>query len=223
MTVTLITLTDPRAPASEAYRTLRTNLTFSSLEKPLTTLLVTSPAPDEANTKSLAVANLAVTFAQGGRKTILVDCDLRRPTQHTLWNIANDKGLSNFVLEGTPAPEGAAPPLVAAAGVPDLWILPSGPLPPIPADLISSRKMDEAIAKLKPHADIVLFDAPPVISVTDAALLASRLDGVLLVLNAGHTRRDHTAQAKELLDKIKVRIVGTVLANAATDSSVKGY
>jgi len=217
MTITLITLTDPRASASEAYRTLRTNLTFSSLEKPLTTLLVTSPAPDEANTKSLAVANLAVTFAQGGRKTILVDCDLRRPTQHTLWNIANDKGLSNFVLEGT------EPPLVAATGVPDLWILPSGPLPPIPADLISSRKMDEAINKLKPLADIVLFDAPPVVSVTDAALLASRLDGVLLVLNAGHTRRDHTAQAKELLDKIKVRIVGTVLANAATDSSMKGY
>lgn len=217
MTQTLITLTDPRASASEAYRTLRTNLTFSSLEKPLTTLLVTSPAPDEANTKSLAVANLAVTFAQGGRKTILVDCDLRRPTQHTLWNIANDKGLSNFVLEST------EPPLVAATGVADLWILPSGPLPPIPADLISSRKMDEAIAKLKPLADIVLFDAPPVVSVTDAALLASRLDGVLLVLNAGHTRRDHTAQAKELLDKIKVRIVGTVLANAATDSSMKGY
>lgn len=217
MTQNLITLTDPRAPASEAYRTLRTNLTFSSLEKPLTTLLVTSPTPDDSNHKSLAVANLAVTFAQGGRKTILVDCDLRRPAQHTIWNIANNPGLSNFVLEGIDLP------LVAAPGIPDLWILPSGPLPPIPADLISSRKMDTAIAALKPHADIVLFDAPPVVSVTDAALLASRLDGVLLVLSAGHTRRDHTAQAKELLDKIKVRIVGTVLMNAATDSSMKGY
>lgn len=219
MSKDLITLTDPRAAASEAYRTLRTNLTFSSLEKPLTTLLVTSPTPDgEAiSGKSLAIANLAVTFAQGGRRTILVDCDLRRPVQHTLWNIPNDKGLANFVLDG------GQPPLVAATGVTDLWILPSGPLPPIPADLISSRKMDEAINTLKPLADIVLFDAPPVVSVTDAALLASRLDGVLLVLKSGQSRRDHTAQAKELLDKIKVRIVGTVLTNAATDSSMKGY
>ena len=219
MSKDLITLADPRAPAAEAYRTLRTNLTFSSLEKPLTTLLVTSPAPDNETPsgKSLAVANLAVTFAQGGRKTILVDCDLRRPTQHTIWGISNERGLSNLVLEGGELP------LAAASGVADLWILPSGPLPPIPADLISSRKMDEAIAALKPRADIILFDAPPVVSVTDAALLASRLDGVLLVLSAGHTRRDHTAQAKELLDKIKVRVVGAVLTNAPTDPSVKGY
>jgi non-specific protein-tyrosine kinase len=219
MSKDIITLTDPRAPAAEAYRTLRTNLTFSSLEKPLTTLLVTSPAPDNETPsgKSLAVANLAVTFAQGGRKTILVDCDLRRPAQHTIWGISNERGLSSFVLES------GEPPLAAVSGVADLWILPSGPLPPIPADLISSRKMDEAIAALKPRADIILFDAPPVISVTDAALLASRLDGVLLVLSAGHTRRDHTAQAKELLDKIKVRVVGAVLTNAPTDSSVKGY
>lgn len=219
MSKDLITLSDPRAPAAEAYRTLRTNLTFSSLERPLATLLVTSPAPDgeAVSGKSLAVANLAVTFAQGGRKTILVDCDLHRPAQHTLWGLPNDRGLTTLVLEG------GEPPLTAAAGIPDLWLLPSGPLPPIPADLISSRKMDEAIAALRLRADIVLFDAPPVVSVTDAALLASRLDGVLLVLKAGQARRDHTAQAKELLDKIKVRIVGAVLTNAATDSSVKGY
>jgi non-specific protein-tyrosine kinase len=217
MTKDLITLADPRSAAAEAYRTLRTNLTFSSLETPLTTLLITTPAPDGDNTKSLVAANLAVTFAQGGRKTILVDADLRRPAQHTLWGIGNESGLSTFVQNG------GEPPLVASASVPDLWLLPSGPLPPIPADLISSRKMDEAINALKPRADIVIFDAPPVIAVTDAALLATRLDGVLLVLNAGHSRRDHTEQAKELLDKIKVRIVGTVLTNAPVDSSVKGY
>jgi non-specific protein-tyrosine kinase len=210
----LITLTDPRSPAAEAFRTLRTNLTFSGLEKPLTTLLVTSASPDAD--KSVVAANLAVTFAQGGRKTILVDCDLRRPAQHKLWDSPNDRGLSNFVLEG------GDPPL-AAVNVDDLFLLPSGPLPPIPADLISSKKMDAAIAGLKSRADIVLFDAPPVVAVTDAALLATKLDGVLLVLSAGHTRREHAAQAKELLDKIKVRIVGTVLTNATVDSSMKGY
>lgn len=213
----LITLNDPRSTAAEAFRTLRTNLTFSGLEKPLTTLLVTSASMDgDSAGKSEVIANLAVTFAQGGRKTILVDCDLRRPAQHVLWGLANDRGLSNFVLEG------GDPPL-AAVGVDGLQVLPAGPLPPIPADLISAKKMDEAIAVLKSRADMVLFDAPPVIAVTDAALLATKLDGVLLVLNAGHTRRDHAARAKELLDKIKVRIVGTVLTNAAVDSSMKDY
>lgn len=213
----LVTLANPRSSAAEAFRTLRTNLTFSGLEKPLTTLLVTSASPDAD--KSSVIANLAVTFAQGGRKTILVDCDLHRPAQHTLWDLPNDRGLSNFVLEGG-GPEKHG---LAAVGVDDLFLLPAGPLPPIPADLISSKKMDAAIADLKSRADIVLFDAPPVVAVTDAALLATKLDGVLLVLSAGHTRREHAAQAKELLDKIKVRIVGAVLTNATVDSSMKGY
>ena len=213
----LVTLVNPRSPAAEAFRTLRTNLTFSGLEKPLTTLLVTSASSD--TDKSSVIANLAVTFAQGGRKTLLVDCDLHRPAQHMLWALPNDRGLSSFVLEGgDPDQHG-----LAAVGVDDLFLLPSGPLPPIPADLISSKKMDIAIADLKSRADIVLFDAPPVVAVTDAALLATRLDGVLLVISAGHTRREHAARAKELLDKIKVRIVGTVLTNARVDSSMKGY
>ncbi len=212
----LVTIANPRSPAAEAYRTLRTNLTLFGLEKPLTTLLVTSASADVPPQKSVVLANLAVTFAQGGRKTILVDCDLHRPAQHTLWDVPNERGLCDFVREG------GDPPL-AHVGVDDLWLLPSGPLPPIPADLLGSRKMDAAIADLKTRADIVLFDAPPVISVTDAALLASKLDGVLLLLTAAQTRRDHAAQAKELLEKINVRIVGTVLINAPTDSSVKGY
>lgn len=216
----LITLSNPRSAAAEAFRTLRTNLTFSGIEKPLTTLLVTSATLDADSTafagKSVTLANLAVTLAQGGRKTILVDCDLRRPVQHELWDISNERGLSSFVLEG------GEPPL-AAVGVDDLWILPAGPLPPIPADLLGSIKMDKAIAVLKARADIVLFDAPPVVAVTDAALLASKLDSVLLVLTAGQTRRDHVLRAKELLDKIGVRIVGAVLTNAPIDESLKVY
>jgi non-specific protein-tyrosine kinase len=215
---TLITLTNPRSQAAEAFRTLRTNLTFSSLEHPLTTLLVTSPSDDGdvESGKSVTLANLAVTFAQGGKKTILVDCDLRRPAQHGLWNVKNDRGLSEFIQEG-----GA--PVLLSVGVEGLSLLTSGGMPPAPADLISSSKMEKAIATLKSKADIVLFDAPPVIAVTDAALLASKLDGVLLVISAGHTKRDHAAQAKELLEKIKVRIVGTVLTNAPMDASVKSY
>jgi len=211
----LITLADPQSPVAESFRTLRTNLIFSSLDHPLTTLLVTSAAPIEG--KSLTVANLAVTMAQGGRKTILVDCDLRRPRQHEIFGVPSDPGLTTMILDET-----QEPPLVAG-GVQDLWLLPAGPLPPNPADLLGSRRMEAVIATLKSRADIVLFDAPPVIAVTDAALLASKLDGALLVVSAGQTKRDHAQRAKELLEKINVRVVGAVLTNAAVDKSVNAY
>ena len=212
---TLITLADPRSPLAEAYRTLRTNLMFSSLDRPITTLLVTSPVFEEG--KSLTLANLAVTMAQGGRSTILVDCDLRRPHQHDLFGLSAEPGLTTMILENR-----EEPPL-APTGVEDLWLLPAGPLPPNPADLLSSRRMESVISNLKSRADIVLFDAPPVIAVTDAALLASKLDGVLLVMSAGHTRREHAQRAKELLEKINVRVVGAVLTNASVDSRLSAY
>jgi non-specific protein-tyrosine kinase len=212
---TLITLADPRSPLAEAYRTLRTNLMFSSLDRPITTLLVTSPVFEEG--KSLTLANLAVTMAQGGRSTILVDCDLRRPHQHDLFGLSAEPGLTTMILENR-----EEPPL-APTGVEDLWLLPAGPLPPNPADLLGSRRMESVISNLKSRADIVLFDAPPVIAVTDAALLASKLDGVLLVMSAGHTRREHAQRAKELLEKINVRVVGAVLTNANVDSRLSAY
>ncbi|MBI3763152.1 MAG: CpsD/CapB family tyrosine-protein kinase [Chloroflexi bacterium] len=213
----LVTLSQPRSSAAEAYRTLRTNLMFTSLDKPLTTLLVTSAAPDEG--KSTTLANLAVTMAQGGRRTILVDCDLRRPTQHEIWGLANERGLTTMVLES----DALANPPLTDVGIENLAVLPSGPVPPNPADLLGSRRMEEAIAALKSRADIVLFDAPPVIAVTDAALLASKLDGVLLVVEAGGTRRDHAQRAKEMLAKVNIRIVGAVLSNAPVDASLGGY
>jgi non-specific protein-tyrosine kinase len=213
----LITLTDPRSPAAEAFRTLRTNLIFSSLDHPLTTLLVTSAAPEEG--KSTTLANLAVTMAQGGRKTLLVDCDLRRPRQHEIFGVPDQPGLTTMILD----PVGSDDPPLAATGVEDLWLLPAGPLPPVPADLLSSRRMESLIANLKSRADIVLFDAPPILAVTDAALLASKLDGVLLVVSAGQTRREHAQRAKELLEKIHVHILGTVLTNARVDRSVSAY
>ncbi|MCC6189456.1 MAG: CpsD/CapB family tyrosine-protein kinase [Anaerolineales bacterium] len=211
----LITLTDPRSPLAEAYRTLRTNLMFSGLDKPLTTLLVTSAAPDEG--KSLTLANLAVTMAQGGRSTILVDCDLRRPRQHEIFGVPAEPGLSNAILEKVEAPA------LVATSVDGLSLLPAGGLPPSPADLLGSRRMEALIANLKSRADFVLFDAPPVIAVTDAALLASKLDAALLVVSAGHTRREHAQRAKDLLEKIHVRIVGAVLTNAAVDRGVNAY
>jgi non-specific protein-tyrosine kinase len=212
----LIALRDPRAPASEAYRTLRTNLQFSSLDKPLHTLLATSTAPDEG--KSTTLANLAVIIAQSEQRVILVDCDLRRPTLHTLFNLSNEVGLTSMIL----AQEDAPPPL-QDTGVPGLSLLASGPLPPRPADILGSRRMEAVIARLRAEADIVLFDTPPVVAVTDATVLATKVDGVLLVFQAGKTRRDQARQARQILEKVKANIVGVVLNNAQVEQGYGYY
>ncbi|MBN1201493.1 MAG: CpsD/CapB family tyrosine-protein kinase [Anaerolineae bacterium] len=215
--VNLITLTDPRTPAAEAYRTLRTNLMFYGLDTPISTLVISSPVPGEG--KSVTLANLAVTLAQGGHTTIVVDGDLRQPRQHDLWRLSNEYGLTDMLLEDAALQN----PALQAVGVDNLRVLTSGPLPPNPADVIGSRRMDEVIEALKSKADYVLFDAPPVLAVTDAALLGLKVDGLLLVLRAGASRRDHAARAKEELERVKVPVIGTVLVNASRDSAVSQY
>lgn len=211
----LITITDPRSPISEAYRTLRTNLSFYSLDNPLRSLVVTSPAPNEG--KSTTIANLAVTIAQSGRRTILVDCDLRRPSLHDLFGLKAEPGFTDLVL----ADKLELP--VQPTGVENLWLLAAGAKPPNPADMLGAKKVDQIIARLQEEADMVLFDAPPVMAVTDAAVLGAKVDGVLLVIQAGKTKRDHAERAKETLEKAKVRIVGVTLTNAPKDSAMSGY
>lgn len=210
---TLITLREPGSAAAEAYRTLRTNILFSSLDRPLRTLLATSSAPDEG--KSSTLANLAVTMAQAEQRVLLVDCDLRRPSLHTLFGLTNERGLTSAIL----APEDGLLPIQPTV-VPGLQLLTSGPLPPRPADLLGSRRMGTLIEQLSASADIVLFDTPPVVAVTDAAVLAPRVDGVLLVLHAGQTRRDRAREARRLLEKVKAHIVGVVLNGAKLE---RGY
>jgi non-specific protein-tyrosine kinase len=212
----IVTLTDPRSAAAEAYRSLRTNLMFSSVERSLTTLLITSPVQHEG--KSVTLANLGVTFAQAGNKTIIVDADLRRPSQHDLWKIGNERGLTTMMLEDAAL---SSPPL-ANTSIENLQVLPSGPLPPNPADLLSSLRMNDVIGVLKARAHYILFDSPPVLAVTDAAVLGAKLDAVLLVVRAGHTRRDHAARARQALERVHVRIVGAVLTNAPRDN-MGGY
>lgn len=213
--MTLITLTDPRSPASEAYRALRTNLSFYSLDSPLRTLVVTSPAPSEG--KSTTVANLAITTAQSGRRTLLVDCDLRRPKLHELLSRQMTPGLTNLMLnEISDVP-------VQETGVDNLWLLTSGPPPPNPADLLGTNRVDEIIADLIQKYDNIFFDAPPVIAATDAAILGSKVDGVLLVIQAGKTRRDQSERARELLEQARVRVIGAVLTNAPKDSVIGEY
>lgn len=213
----LITLSDPRSPAAEAYRTLRTNLTFAALDRPIGTLIVTSAAPGED--KSTVLANLAVTMAQGERRTILVDADLRRPVLHQIFGVTNEQGLTTMIVDESTL---SSPPLMDV-GVENLWLVPSGPLPPNPADLLGSRRMEKVITTLKERADIVLFDTPPVIAVTDTAVLGTKVDGVLLVVCAGRTRREHLQRAIGLLERVHVRVVGAVLNNAPRGVGWGGY
>jgi capsular exopolysaccharide synthesis family protein len=213
----LITVANPRSPVSEAYRTLRTNLDFSSLDEPIKTMLVTSASPEEG--KSTVLANLAVATAQTGRKVILVDCDLRRPTLHSIFNLKNDVGLTTMVVDDVAM---ESPPL-QDTGVEGLQLVSSGPLPPNPSELLSSRRMEEIIAALLKRADVVLFDAPPVVAVTDAAVLATKVDGVLLVINAGGTKRDYARTAKARLEKVNANLLGAVLNNVRFDVSLHRY
>lgn len=211
----LIALHDPRSPAAEAYRTLRTNIQFASLDKPLRTMLATSSVPDEG--KSTTIANLAVTIAQAEQRVILVDCDLRRPTLHTLFDVSNANGLTNMILQ-----EDMLAPLVATP-VPSLMLLPSGPPPPRPADVLGSRRMAAIIERLLQEADVVLFDTPPINAVTDAAVLATKVDGVLLVFRSGSTRRDGARDARRLLEKVNAHIVGVVLTDVRAERNRYSY
>ncbi len=210
----LTTLSEPRSASAEAFRSLRTNLMFSSVDKPIHTLLITSPARDDH--KSVTLANLAVTFAQGGNRTIVVDADLRQPKQHEIWGTDNRRGLTNMMVDDSAISD---PPLCATS-IDNLQIVPTGELPPNPADLLSGKRMDEIIRALKARADYVLFDSPPVLAATDAALLGIKLDAALLVVRAGDTRRDHTAQARQALERVHVRIVGAVLTNAPGENKI---
>lgn len=211
----IITLTDPQSAAAEAYRTLRTNIEYSSVDAPLHTLLVSSSAPTAE--KSSTVANLAVAMADGGRQVILVDADLRRPAQHTLFELPNEKGFTNLFRSEE---EFETPPLQPVPNT-SLKLLTSGPLPPIPSQLLASNKMGAVIEKLATLAEIVIFDAPPIITVNDASLIASQVDGVLLIVKAGSTKREHVTAAKDRLEKVNARLVGAVLTNAQVDSALE--
>jgi len=206
----LITAHHPLSPIAEAYRVLRTNIQFSTVDKPLKTLMVISPAPSEG--KSVTLANLAVVMAQSGLKVIAVDTDLRRPIQHKIFDIANESGLCDGILHANPS----IMEYVQPTQVENLWLLPSGTIPPNPAELLGSKRMGEIIEELKANADLLIFDTPPALLVTDAAVLANRVDGVLLVNDAGSTRRGMTQRAAEELRRVHAPLLGLVMNRLST-------
>ncbi len=213
----LITLTDPASQISEAYRTLRLNLQFAALDTRLRSLLVTSPGPGEGKTTTLA--NLAVTMAQVDQHVIIVDADLRRPYLHEMFHLSPDQGLTSMML----GDDALANPPLQETSVPGLQVLTTGILPPRPADLLGSKRMEVVIETLCERADVVLLDAPPVMAATDAIVLASKVSGVLLVVSAGETKREQAQRAVERLAKVNAHMIGAVLNNAALDAALSAY
>jgi len=203
----LVTLSHPLSPMSEAFRRLRTNIRFASIDRPIKTLLITSA--DATEGKSLTTSNLAISMAQSGLKVIILDADLRRPRMHEIFGLHPQGGLTGALLDGNP--DGRLQPVQ----VEGLEVLPAGELPPNPAELLGSRRMRELLDLLSQRADIVLLDSPPVLPVTDAAVLAREMDGVLLVVDSGHTRRGAVQQAIESLRQVGANVIGVVLNKVA--------
>jgi succinoglycan biosynthesis transport protein ExoP len=202
----LVAWLQSRVPESEAYRTLRTNIQFSSVDRPIRTLLVTSSGPGEG--KSTTVANLAVVMAQTGQRVVLVDTDLRRPVLHKVFGVPNNTGLTSALLAGDSS---ALDAHLQPTGVENLIVLTSGPVPPNPSELLGSHRMARLIEKLTADADLVVFDSPPVLAVTDAVVLGRQLDGVLLVVDAGRTREQALANATAELQKTGANLLGVAL------------
>lgn len=210
----LIAFFQPRSAQAEAFRQLRTAIQHPSGGHPIRTILATSPDPEDG--KSAALANLAITLAQAGSRVTLVDCDLRRPNQHLLFGLQNSSGVANALA-------GNGDALAQESGIPGLRVVTSGMLPSNPADLLVSQLFETMMESLRRESDYVLIDTPPIVPVTDAAVLASRVDGVLLVLRAGKTKREMAQRAKELLVQVNARILGVVLTNAKPDKALGNY
>lgn len=215
----LVTLLYPRSPASEAFRTLRTNVEFAGVDLPIRSLLVTSSSPGEG--KTTVAANLAVAFAQAGRRTVLVDADLRHPEIHRLFNCQNESGLTTLLRSDL----GTLHSTIQSTEETNLSLLPSGPIPPNPAELLGSQKMRAIIEALKQDVDIVIFDSPPLRAVTDAAILAPAMDGTLLIISAGQTRRAVARLGREALVRVGARVIGATLNRAprGDDGAYYGY
>ncbi|CAK8583865.1 Tyrosine-protein kinase YwqD [Priestia megaterium] len=202
----LICLTSPKSTIAEQFRTVRTSIQFSSVDTDLRSVVVTSPNPAEG--KSTITANLAVVFAQQGKRVLLIDSDLRKPTVHYTFNLENHVGLTNILTK-----QATLEKAVKTTRQENLWILTSGPIPPNPSELLGSRGMNALLEIAKNEYDLIILDSPPVLAVTDAQVLSNSTDGVVLVISSGNTQKDSAKKAKELLESAKAKILGVVHNN----------
>ncbi|WP_337033714.1 CpsD/CapB family tyrosine-protein kinase [Paenibacillus illinoisensis] len=202
----LVTMVNPKSPNSEAYRKLRTNIQFSSIDSQIQTIMIASAVSGEG--KTTTIGNLAVTYAQEGKKVLLMDTDLRKPAVHRMFNVPNHIGLTSVLSNQYSVSE-----VLRETFIEGLHVLTSGAIPPNPSEMIGSRKMTLLLEELKEQYDVILFDTPPVLSVTDALIISSLCDGVILVVNSGKVKKDVVKKAKAHLEHVNARILGAVLNN----------
>ena len=212
----LAALLYPRSSIAEGYRTLRTNIEFASIDAPIRTLLVASARSGEG--KTVTATNLAVVFAQAGRKVLLVDADLRQPGVHLLFDLPNAHGLTTLLRSDDVSVDA----LAQATEQDNLRVLTTGPLPPNPAELLGSQRMRAVFERLKAGSDVVVFDSPPLQAVADAAILGSLADGTLLVVDAGRSRRRAVRLGRAALARAGANVVGAVL-NRIPERAYAGF
>ncbi|MCL0032292.1 CpsD/CapB family tyrosine-protein kinase [Peptococcaceae bacterium] len=212
----IVALNDPKSPVAEMYRIIRTNIEFSCIDTKLQRLLITSPCPGEG--KSITSANLAIVFAKAGKSVILLDADLRKPTQHRLFGVNNHQGLTNLLLGKVKVKD-----VLNNTPEPNLHLITSGPIPPNPAEILGSKKMSSILEELSSKVDLIIIDSPPVTVVTDTVLLSRKVDAVLLVLASKISLIEAAKKAKELLINAKANIIGTILNKVDEDSGGDYY
>lgn len=202
----LVTITDAKSVISEQFRTIRTNITFSMPDQELKTILVTSSTPGEG--KSTTAANMGVVFAQEGKRVLIVDADMRKPTLHHTFKLFNNSGLSNVLARKNSFSE-----VIQETFLVGLHIITSGPIPPNPAELLSSKMMDAFMVEIQQHYDLIIFDAPPLLSVSDAQILSNKCEGTLLIVNSGEVEKEVALKARAILNASQAKILGVVLNN----------
>lgn len=212
----LIAFLKPKSTTAEQYRTIRTNIDFSQVDSDLKTIMVTSSGPGEG--KSTTAANLSVVMAQQGKRVLLIDADMRKPTMHYTFRLRNTHGLTTLLTKRTIFDQ-----TVQKTEVENLFVLTSGPIPPNPAELLSSVVMESFIKHALTLFDAVIIDTPPVLAVTDAQILANLCDGTVLVARSGGTEKEAALKAKELLTKAKAKILGVVLNGKPISKSDSYY
>jgi len=211
----LIAHTDKKSPVSEAFRTIRTNIQFSQAGQELKVIMLTSPTQNEG--KTTVIANLGVVMAQAGYKVLVVDADLRNPSQHKVFKLQN-VGVSNVISTGTPVAD-----CIKATEVDNLWVLPAGPVAPNPSELLGSKIAYDLIVSLKPYYDFILIDTPPILPVTDAVIVSGKVDGTIMLIDSGVIGVEAAKEAKDRLDKAHGHILGVVLNKVDIHGGKYGY
>ncbi len=213
----LISVMRPHSIQAEQFRTIRTNIEFAQFDRAVKSFVVTSSIPAEG--KSTVSVNLALTMGQTDKKVLLVDADLRKPTVNRTFNISNDEGLTTLLLEQDIAPN----QVIKKISDLGIYVLTSGPIPPNPAELLGSAKMNQLIQYFETNFDVIIFDVPPVNTVTDAQIVSTRVGEVVLVVRQGYVKREEVKKSIQALEQVDANIVGFVMNDQPADDGEYGY